>query len=145
MGKYINFNDERIPVGKRKVAYVKYAVAHGTPLEVAKKQANRKFGYERKGKYIVRIGNARDMDLPSMRGYTWAQAAMDAGAPHPDKCVSLIVLCDSVYSPFDLADGFSVLPNSWGKTLPDWPTWENCEDWAKAHGYKVCGINWICS
>ena len=41
--KFVDFNDPSIPVGKRKVAYVRYAMMHGTPLETAKLQAARKF------------------------------------------------------------------------------------------------------
>ena len=41
--KFVDFNDPSIPLGKRKVAYVKYAVSHGTPLETAKLQCARKF------------------------------------------------------------------------------------------------------
>lgn len=44
--KYIDFNDSSLPLGKRKVAYVKWAVSKGTELIKAKTQANRKFGYE---------------------------------------------------------------------------------------------------
>lgn len=31
--KYINFNDETIPIGKRKQAYVKWAVSKGTDID----------------------------------------------------------------------------------------------------------------
>ena len=41
--KFVDFNDPGIPLGKRKVAYVRYAMMHGTPLETAKLQAARKF------------------------------------------------------------------------------------------------------
>ena len=44
--EYINFNDEKIPLGKRKQAYVKYAMSKGTPEIEAKRQANKKFGFE---------------------------------------------------------------------------------------------------
>ena len=46
--EFINFNDEKVPIGKRKQAYIKWAVSKGTDLEVAKKQANKKFGFEQK-------------------------------------------------------------------------------------------------
>jgi hypothetical protein len=46
--KYINFNDETLPIGKRKQAYVKWAVSQGTDIISAKKQANKKFGFEKK-------------------------------------------------------------------------------------------------
>ena len=42
--KFVDFNDTSIPIGQRKVAYVKWAVSKGTDLIRAKKQANRKFG-----------------------------------------------------------------------------------------------------
>lgn len=41
--KFVDFNDPSIPIGKRKQAYVRYAVSHGTPLEVAKFLCGRKF------------------------------------------------------------------------------------------------------
>lgn len=43
--RYVDFNDESLPLGKRKVAYVKWAVSKGTALIVAQRQANKKFGY----------------------------------------------------------------------------------------------------
>ena len=43
--KYVDFNDASLSIGKRKQAYVKYAVSKGTSLIVAQRQANRKFGY----------------------------------------------------------------------------------------------------
>jgi len=46
--KYINFNDETLPIGKRKQAYIKWAVGKGTDINLAKKQANKKFGFEKK-------------------------------------------------------------------------------------------------
>ena len=51
--EYVNFNDERIPIGKRKVAYVKWAMSKGTSKIQAQKQANTKFGFEKKGKLLV--------------------------------------------------------------------------------------------
>jgi Zn finger protein HypA/HybF involved in hydrogenase expression len=42
--KYVDFNDTTIAVGKRKVAYVKWAVHKGTDLIKAKMMANKKFG-----------------------------------------------------------------------------------------------------
>ena len=45
--KFIDFNDTSIPTGKRKQAYVKYAVSKGTSLLEAQRQANKKFGYTR--------------------------------------------------------------------------------------------------
>lgn len=46
--KFIDFNDESLPIGKRKQAYVKWAVSKGTELQDALRQANRKFGFEQK-------------------------------------------------------------------------------------------------
>lgn len=140
--EYINFNDPKVPIGKRKQAYVKYAVSRGTSLEEAKRQANKKFGFERTEKWIALIGNAGDMDLPSMRGYSWADAARDAGVP-VHRCKSCIIVCDGVYSPFDICDGFDIIPNTWkhfGRSLPHW---NDYKAWAEKNGYKVSRINWI--
>jgi len=46
--KYIDFNDKSLPIGKRKQAYVKFAVSKGTDIASAKRQANKKFGFEKK-------------------------------------------------------------------------------------------------
>ena len=46
--KFEDFNDETLPLGVRKIAYIKYAVHKGTTLINAKKQANKKFGFEKK-------------------------------------------------------------------------------------------------
>lgn len=46
--EFINFNDEKLPIGKRKQAYIKWAVSKGTDLITAKRQANKKFGFEQK-------------------------------------------------------------------------------------------------
>lgn len=51
--KEINFNDNKIPIGKRKQAYVKWAVSKGTDIIKAKKQANKKFGFEKKEGIIL--------------------------------------------------------------------------------------------
>lgn len=46
MSKYINFNDEKIPVGKRKVAYIKYLMSrYDYKLVTAQRLANKRFGY----------------------------------------------------------------------------------------------------
>ena len=45
---YIDFNDESLPIGKRKQAYIKFAVSKGTDIVSAKRQANKKFGFEKK-------------------------------------------------------------------------------------------------
>jgi hypothetical protein len=46
--KYIDFNDESLPIGKRKQAYIKFALSKGTDLISAKRQANKKFGFKKK-------------------------------------------------------------------------------------------------
>jgi hypothetical protein len=46
--KYIDFNDESLPIGKRKQAYIKWVVSKGTDIVSAKRQANKKFGFEKK-------------------------------------------------------------------------------------------------
>ena len=50
--KYIDFNDPKIPIGKRKQAYVKYAISKGTSRANACRQANSKFGFELKPKTL---------------------------------------------------------------------------------------------
>lgn len=52
---FIDFNDETIPIGKRKVAYVKYAMRNGTSEIAARRQANKKFGFEVKDNYLLII------------------------------------------------------------------------------------------
>lgn len=52
---FVDFNDETIPVGKRKVAYVKYAMRNGTSEMIARRQANKKFGFEIKENYLLII------------------------------------------------------------------------------------------
>ena len=143
--KFMNFNDTSIPIGKRKQAYVAWAIKNGTPAIEAKRQANEKFGFSRKGKYVVRIGNADNMDLPSFRNYTWSDAAMDAGCPDPRRCESVIIVCDVSYSSFDICEGFDILPVSWSNFTKTYPTWENCEEWASANGYTLTRVNWLWS
>jgi len=46
--EYVDFNDSSVPLGKRKVAYVKWAMSKGTEKIKAQRQANKKFGYENK-------------------------------------------------------------------------------------------------
>ena len=53
--KFIDFNDDSIPIGVRKVAYVKYAMSKGTSEINAKKQANKKFGFDTVGKRLLVI------------------------------------------------------------------------------------------
>ena len=135
--QYVDFNDQRIPIGKRKVAFIKWAVHNGTPLERAQRIANRKFGFERKGKYIVRVGNAGDIDLPSMRRVSWA----DIVGLDPRRCESIIVLPSDTYAPFELCNG-SILSEKQAKEYArrfierdPYPEWENAEAWAKRNGY----------
>lgn len=52
---YIDFNDDTIPIGKRKQAYVKWAVSKGTSLKKAKIQANKKFGFKKTDKKLLII------------------------------------------------------------------------------------------
>lgn len=73
--KFVDFNDERIPIGRRKVAYVKWAMMQGTPEKKAREWANKKFGFERKGKYLVFLFNCEDMSLYQFRNYTWEEAS----------------------------------------------------------------------
>lgn len=50
---YVNFNDESQPIGKRKQAYIKWAVSKGTSLIDAQRQANKKFGFEKRDKVLA--------------------------------------------------------------------------------------------
>lgn len=57
---FIDFNDNSIPIGKRKQAYVKWAVKNGTDITKAKRQANKKFGFEQKpGIFALCIDHGR--------------------------------------------------------------------------------------
>ena len=135
---YINWNNEKIPIGKRKVAYVKYLVSKGIPLINAQKSANKKFGFERKGKYLVLLGNAEEMDRPSMWNFTWEQAScIDC-----KRAESVIIVCDSLYAPFDIVKGGLISVNTMFGNLPP-SNWEKAKEWAKEHGYKV-STQWIC-
>ena len=51
--EYVDFNDEKIPIGKRKQAYVKWAMSKGTSKIAAKTQANKKFGFEPKKHLVI--------------------------------------------------------------------------------------------
>ena len=46
--KYVDFNNKSIPVGKRKVAYVKFAMSKGMEKIKAQRIANKEFGFELK-------------------------------------------------------------------------------------------------
>ena len=65
--KYIDFNDESLPIGKRKQAYVKFAVSKGTDIVLAKRQANKKFGFEQKAGILA---IARDSGRRGQRSFT---------------------------------------------------------------------------
>ena len=51
---FIDFNDETIPIGKRKVAYVKYAMRNGTSEIAARRQANKKFGCKYAPQWLIK-------------------------------------------------------------------------------------------
>ena len=50
---FIDFNDNSISLGKRKVAYVSFLMKKGKTLIAAQKAANKKFGFEVKPKTLV--------------------------------------------------------------------------------------------
>lgn len=52
---YVDFNDESIPVGKRKQAFVRWAISRGTDPIKAKQIANKKFGFEQKGELVILV------------------------------------------------------------------------------------------
>ena len=54
---YIDFNDESQPIGKRKQAYVRWAISKGTKLIDAQKQANEKFGFEKREGLLMLVTN----------------------------------------------------------------------------------------
>jgi hypothetical protein len=62
---YVNFNDESLPIGIRKQAYVKWAVAKGTHINIAKRQANKKFGFEQKPGLLVLVNDYGRMNQNS--------------------------------------------------------------------------------
>lgn len=66
--KYVNFNDESLPIGKRKQAYVKWAVSQGTKLDAAKRQANKKFGFEKKAGIFAIVSDYGRTEQRSYRG-----------------------------------------------------------------------------
>lgn len=129
--KFVDFNDDRIPIGKRKVAYVKWAMMKGTPEKKAKELANKKFGWERHGKYLVFIYNCEDLRLPSMRGLTWE----DASCIDCQKAESVIVVPDD-RPPMEIAKGKlpAGFPEEHGLITI----------WAYDHGYKV-SKQYLCS
>lgn len=129
--KYVDFNDNSIPIGKRKVAYVKWAMMQGTTEKKARMLANKKFGFERKGKHLVFLHGARCMDLPSFAKFTWEMASgVDCR-----KAESVVIVCDQYYSPFDIVRGGLLSEHTMFGNLPN--GWEEAEKWAKENGYKV--------
>lgn len=66
--KYIDFNDESISIGKRKQAYVKWAVSKGTNIFSAKRQANKKFGFEKKAGLLAIVKDWGRMHQRSFTG-----------------------------------------------------------------------------
>ena len=134
--EFIDFNDESIPVGKRKVAYVKWAMSKGTPEKLARTWANRKFGWERRGKWLVFIGNCEDLHLHQFRGYTWEEAC----------CVN-INMAESVIVWPDDRPCFELVPcrDACNLSQPFFDrvqagiikTFGQAEEWAKEHGYKT--------
>ena len=66
--KYIDFNDESIPIGKRKQAYVKWVVSKGTDIFSAKRQANKKFGFEEKAGLLAIVKDWGRMHQTSFTG-----------------------------------------------------------------------------
>jgi len=65
--KYIDFNDKTLPIGKRKQAYVRWAISKGTDLIVAKRQANEKFGFEQKEGIFAIVEDHGRMEQRSFR------------------------------------------------------------------------------
>lgn len=65
--EYIDFNDESIPLGKRKQAFVRWAIHKGTEPIEAKRIANKKFGFERKGELVILVMDFGRMHQNSFR------------------------------------------------------------------------------
>jgi len=131
-GKVVNWDDERIPLGKRKNTYIRYLLSQGIPLINAQKSANKKFGFERKGKYLVLLGNAYYMDYPSFKGFSWE----DASGIDCKRAESVIIVSDTTYAPFDIVKGGLLSANTMFGNLPPMG-WDGAKEWAKKHGYKV--------
>lgn len=133
---FIDFNDGRIPIGKRKVAYIRWAISKGTPKIKALKQANKKFGFERKGRIVVFMHDADCMDYASMRDVPWDRACgLDAR-----KWESAIVVPDCTYAPFDMVSGMF----SFRSLVSEYPRPKDGEEgarkWAKEHGYQFKSV-----
>ena len=128
--EYIDFNDEKIPIGKRKMAYVKWAMSKGTTEKKARMQANKKFGFERKGKVLVYMHDADCMDCASMRSVPWDRACgIDAR-----KLESAIVVPDSVYASFEMCEGMFSAKSILG-SFPKTGDYDGAKIWAKRNGY----------
>lgn len=67
MAKYIDFNDKSIPIGKRKQAFVRWAISQGTDEIKAKRIANKKFGFEQKGELVILVMDFARMHQNSFR------------------------------------------------------------------------------
>ena len=51
--EYVNFKDEKIPLGKRKVAYIKWLLKKGYSMYESKVRANKKFGFAKKAGVLL--------------------------------------------------------------------------------------------
>jgi hypothetical protein len=65
---YIDFNDETAPIGKRKQAYIRWAVSNGTDINAAKIQANKKFGFQKKAGLFAIVTDYGRIHQKSFRG-----------------------------------------------------------------------------
>lgn len=63
--KYIDFNDEKLSLGKRKVAFVKWAMMKGTEKIKAQKIANKKFGWETRCAGCGKMVNVKILYCPN--------------------------------------------------------------------------------
>ena len=65
---YVDFNDEKIPLGKRKKAYIAYLIKQGHELINAQRLANKRFGFEVKYPKLVFV--YADYGRSSQNSYT---------------------------------------------------------------------------
>lgn len=77
MSSFVNFNDESLPIGVRKQAYIRWAVSKGTDLHDAKKQANKKFGFERKSGILAIVTDYGRSNQKSFTGSEEVFAGID--------------------------------------------------------------------
>jgi hypothetical protein len=77
MSNFVNFNDESLPIGKRKQAYIRWAVSKGTDLQDAKKQANKKFGFEQKPGILAIVTDYGRANQKSFTGSVEVFAGID--------------------------------------------------------------------